>query len=223
MGGARSGRGRRLRLSNGWRPRPGEGASERQLRGNLLAHLEPLPGRGAAPRQKHNGSLVDRHPSPGEQRSFGTAEPTRAPRCPPSPKRAAYINLAGCWIMLGRGIYEVEKSHGEAKWLSNQMGGRKGTRLPGRRKWREPNIKVPPGRNPGPGCPRRQAWDSVRLNRSPRDSVRLNCHSVLTACPWGRWCISGARAMWELSAQATQVCSEPKTALNNKTYFLKCM
>lgn len=109
------------------------------------------------------------------------------------------------------------------------MGGRKGVRLPGRMKWKEPNGIPPPKTNPRPGYPRSQEWpswagpmQSHNLPSAPQEAVFNKTATVWLQRPAGGGCTGvGTRGMRGLSAPATQVCSEPKTALNNKIYSFR--
>lgn len=103
----------RFALNNVWSPMLGRGILGEAALGNLFFHLEQRGGEGAAPNQEHNRSLVSRCPSRGRQCSFNTAEQMHTVRqAPPHHgKNTVYINLAGCWIIFGRAIYEVEKNH----------------------------------------------------------------------------------------------------------------
>lgn len=207
----------------------GEGASEKRLRGNLFFHLEPASRRRCCPTSEAQLLACEQmsftHWAALFQHSWTNA---RRKTGPPHHyrKNTVYINLAGCWITLGRGIYEVEKSCGEAKWLSNQMGGRKGLRLPGRVKWRASNRIPAPKRHPGLGYPRSQAWprwagpmQSRPFPSTPHEAVLNRKCSLVTAG-------SSERLSWGdtgdgNSARAAQVCSEPTSALNNTIPFLK--
>lgn len=57
-------------------------------------------------------------------------------------KNTVYINLAGCWIMFERRIYEVEKSRGEATWHSKQREEERKL-APAVTEWRETGRSLP--------------------------------------------------------------------------------
>lgn len=109
------------------------------------------------------------------------------------------------------------------------MGGRRGVWLLGRISGKSLTESHPQRETRDRATPGSQEWPSQagpmqshNLPSAPQETVFNKTVTVWLqrAAEGGCACV-GTQGMWELSAPATRVCSEPKTALNNKIYFLR--